>query len=89
MPETFTDDLDLFDYGPFSPEEEKKQQVLTTSHSAYNAGWDCVMIDDCCGTPTENGKEVCLYNVGVSRPLLAFLRGVCGLLNANAMILAE
>jgi nicotinamidase-related amidase len=42
------------------------QCVLGTLTDAYNAGWDCVMVEDCCATPTSGGREVCLYNVGVS-----------------------
>jgi nicotinamidase-related amidase len=42
------------------------QCVLGTLTNAYNAGWDCVMVDDCCATTTEWGKEVCMNNVGVS-----------------------
>jgi len=39
------------------------QCVLGTLADAYNAGWDCVLIDDCCATTTECGKDVCLQNV--------------------------
>jgi len=39
------------------------QCVLGTLTDAYNAGWDCIMINDCCATPTEKGKEVCVHNV--------------------------
>jgi phosphatidylethanolamine-binding protein len=42
------------------------QCVLGTLTNAYNAGWDCVLVEDCCATTTERGKEVCMYNVGVS-----------------------
>jgi nicotinamidase-related amidase len=42
------------------------QCVLGTFVDGYNAGWHCIMIDDCCGTTTVNGKEVSLYNVAVS-----------------------
>ena len=45
------------------------QCVLGTLTDAYNAGWDCVLVEDCCGTPTEWGREVCLYNIGVSQLL--------------------
>ena len=37
--------------------------VLSTIVSAYNAGWDCVMLDDCCATIHEGAKEVCVNNV--------------------------
>ncbi len=40
------------------------QCVLGTLTNAYNAGWDCVLIEDCCGTPTPSGREVCLHNIG-------------------------
>lgn len=42
------------------------QCVLGTLTNAYNAGWDCVMIEDCCATGTPGATEVCLYNIGVS-----------------------
>jgi len=42
------------------------QCVLGTLTNAYNAGWDCVMVDDCCATTTEYGKEVCGYNISSS-----------------------
>lgn len=40
------------------------QCVLGTLTDAYNAGWDCVMVEDCCATTTEGAREVCLDNVG-------------------------
>jgi nicotinamidase-related amidase len=40
--------------------------VLGTLTDAWNAGWDCVMINDCCATATENAKEVCVGNISVS-----------------------
>jgi nicotinamidase-related amidase len=46
------------------------QCVLGTFVDGYNAGWACVMVEDCCGTTTEGGKEVTLYNVAVSSPLV-------------------
>ncbi|KAL1875321.1 hypothetical protein VTK73DRAFT_10158 [Phialemonium thermophilum] len=42
------------------------QCVQATLVDAYNAGWDCVLLEDCCGTPTRWGKEVCLYNTAGS-----------------------
>ena len=47
------------------------QCVLGTFVDGYNASWACVMVEDCCGTTTEGGKEVTLYNVAVSL-LLSF-----------------
>ena len=41
------------------------QCVLGTLSDAYNAGWDCVLVEDCCGTPTKGAVEVCLHNIGV------------------------
>jgi len=41
------------------------QCVLGTLVDGYNTGWNCVLVDDCCGTPTVNGKEVSLYNIAV------------------------
>ncbi|EQB59557.1 hypothetical protein CGLO_00016 [Colletotrichum gloeosporioides Cg-14] len=42
------------------------QCVLGTLTDAYNGGWDCVMVEDCCGTKTPGAPEVCLYNVAGS-----------------------
>jgi nicotinamidase-related amidase len=42
------------------------QCVLGTLTDAYNAGWDCVMVEDCCATTTEWGREVCLHNIASS-----------------------
>jgi nicotinamidase-related amidase len=42
------------------------QCVLGTLVDAYNAGWNCISIDDCCGTTTVGGKEVSLHNIAVS-----------------------
>ncbi|KAK8064909.1 Isochorismatase-like hydrolase [Apiospora phragmitis] len=42
------------------------QCVLGTLTNAYNAGWDCVMIEDCCATTTANAQGVCLWNVANS-----------------------
>lgn len=42
------------------------QCVLGTLVDAYNAGWGCVMVDDCCGTTTVGGRGVSLHNVAVS-----------------------
>lgn len=42
------------------------QCVLGTLADAYNAGWDCVMVEDTCATGTEGATEVCLANIAVS-----------------------
>lgn len=42
------------------------QCVLGTLTNAYNAGWDCVMVEDCAATTTKGATEVCLSNIGVS-----------------------
>ena len=42
------------------------QCVLGTLADGYNAGWNCILVDDCCGTPTLYGKDVCLHNISVS-----------------------
>lgn len=47
------------------------QCVLGTLVNAYNAGWDCVMIDDCCATTTPYGREVCVQNIGVRSSFLS------------------
>ncbi|GKT64485.1 isochorismatase hydrolase [Colletotrichum tofieldiae] len=55
------------------------QCVLSTLTDAYNAGWDCVLLDDCCATKTPGAREVCLYNVAGSYGFVisseAFLAG--------------
>ncbi|KAF3003390.1 hypothetical protein E8E14_007919 [Neopestalotiopsis sp. 37M] len=38
------------------------QCVLGTLTDAYNAGWDCIMIEDCCATTTEGAHDVCIHN---------------------------
>jgi nicotinamidase-related amidase len=43
------------------------QCVLGTLVDGYNAGWNCVLVDDCCATTTEGGKEVSFHNISVSR----------------------
>ncbi len=42
------------------------QCVLGTLVDAYNAGWDCVLVDDCAATLTPAGREVSLRNISVS-----------------------
>ncbi|KAK1968200.1 isochorismatase [Colletotrichum sublineola] len=42
------------------------QCVLSTLTDAYNAGWDCVMLEDCCATKSPGAHGVCLYNVAGS-----------------------
>lgn len=42
------------------------QCVLGTFVDGYNAGWNCILIDDCCGTTTVGAKEVTFYNIAVS-----------------------
>ncbi|KAK0115595.1 hypothetical protein ONS95_000130 [Cadophora gregata] len=39
------------------------QCVLGTLVDAYNNGWACVLVDDCCGTTTRWGREASLWNV--------------------------
>ncbi|KKY36200.1 putative isochorismatase hydrolase [Diaporthe ampelina] len=39
------------------------QCVLGTLTDAYNAGWDCVLVEDACATKTEGAAEVCLTNI--------------------------
>lgn len=46
------------------------QCVLGTLTDAYNAGWDCVLVEDTCATGTEGATEVCLTNVAVSNIFL-------------------
>ena len=42
------------------------QCVLGTLGDAYNMGWDCVLLEDCCATTSPGAREVCLHNVAVS-----------------------
>jgi len=42
------------------------QCVLGTLVDGYNAGWNCILVDDCCGTSTPRGREATLHNVGNS-----------------------
>ncbi|ORY55450.1 isochorismatase [Pseudomassariella vexata] len=42
------------------------QCVLGTLADAYNSGWDCVMVEDCCATTTGDAQGVCLHNVSSS-----------------------
>lgn len=51
------------------------QCVLGTLADAYNAGWDCVLLEDCCATTSPGAREVCLYNVAVSAGSLTFVSG--------------
>ncbi|KAL1903465.1 hypothetical protein Sste5346_000092 [Sporothrix stenoceras] len=41
------------------------QCVLGTLTDAYNAGWDCVAVADCCATTTPHGQELTMLNVAV------------------------
>jgi nicotinamidase-related amidase len=41
------------------------QCVLGTLVDGYNAGWNCILVDDCCGTTTVGGKEVSFHNIEV------------------------
>ncbi|KAI5924034.1 isochorismatase [Camillea tinctor] len=38
------------------------QCVLGTLSDAYYQGFDCIMVEDCCGTPTPGGQDVSIYN---------------------------
>jgi len=58
------------------------QCVLGTFVDGYNAGFNCVMVDDCCGTTTEGGKEITFYNIAVSS-LLQFLGGGATLMSID------
>ena len=42
------------------------QCVLGTLLDAYYRGWDCIMIEDCCGTKTPAGQDVLILDVLVS-----------------------
>ncbi|KAI0809909.1 Isochorismatase-like protein [Xylaria sp. FL0064] len=43
------------------------QCVLGTLVDAYNRGYDCVMLEDCCATKTPGGKEATTWNVSMLR----------------------
>jgi nicotinamidase-related amidase len=45
------------------------QCVQGTIVDAYNGGWDCILLEDCCGTTTVGAEEVVLHNMVVSMPL--------------------
>lgn len=47
------------------------QCVLGTLADAYSHGWDCVMLEDCCATPTPGGHEVTITNCAVGTLLHA------------------
>lgn len=40
--------------------------VLGTMADAAYAGWDCVVIEDCCATASEQAHDVCVANIEVS-----------------------
>jgi nicotinamidase-related amidase len=42
------------------------QCVLGTFVDAYNKGWNCVLVDDCCGTTTVGGRETTVWNAARS-----------------------
>jgi nicotinamidase-related amidase len=42
------------------------QCVQGTMVDAYNVGWNCILVDDCCGTTTPGAKEVVFHNIVVS-----------------------
>ncbi|KIH91639.1 hypothetical protein SPBR_01959 [Sporothrix brasiliensis 5110] len=42
------------------------QCVLGTLTDAYNGGWDCVAVADCCATTSPHGQELTMFNVAVS-----------------------
>jgi nicotinamidase-related amidase len=42
------------------------QCVLGTFVDGYNAGWNCILVDDCCGTTTIGAKEVTFHNIATS-----------------------
>jgi nicotinamidase-related amidase len=42
------------------------QCVLGTLTDAYNRGYDCVLLEDCCASKTPGGYEVTIWNVSVS-----------------------
>ncbi|KAI0108915.1 Isochorismatase-like protein [Nemania sp. FL0031] len=56
------------------------QCVLGTLVDAYNRSFDCIMLSDCCGTPTPGGQDVTVWNVskgyGFVTDSKTFLNGV-------------
>lgn len=56
------------------------QCVLGTLVDGYNAGWNCILVDNCCGTTTKGAKEVTLSNVA---KCYGFVTNSTSLLAAN------
>jgi nicotinamidase-related amidase len=50
--------------------------VLGTVADAAYAGWDCVVIEDCCATATIEAHEVCIANIEVSDGKLLWYFGL-------------
>ncbi|GAW25623.1 putative isochorismatase hydrolase [Rosellinia necatrix] len=53
------------------------QCVLGTLFDAYNRGFDCLMLEDCCATNTPGGKEVTARNVSECYGFVTDSRGFC------------
>ncbi|KAI0426036.1 Isochorismatase-like protein [Xylaria sp. FL1042] len=53
------------------------QCVLGTLVDAYNRGFDCVMLDDCCATKTPGGKESTIWNVSRSYGFVTDSKSFC------------
>jgi len=58
------------------------QCVLGTLTDSYNRGFNCILLDDCCGTPTPGAREVCIYNISNA---YGFVTDSKSLLAANIM----
>lgn len=52
------------------------QCVLGTFVDAYNKGWNCVLIDDCCGTTTVGGRETTIWNAARSYGFVVDSKGL-------------
>ncbi|KAI1202822.1 Isochorismatase-like protein [Nemania serpens] len=53
------------------------QCVLGTLFDAYNRGFDCIMLEDCCATKTPGGKEVTAWNVSRGYGFVADSKSFC------------
>ncbi|KAI1419860.1 Isochorismatase-like protein [Xylaria sp. FL1777] len=59
------------------------QCVLGTLVDAYNRGFDCVMLEDCCATKTPGGKEATTWNVSRSYGFVTDSKSFCSGVELN------
>ncbi|KAI1131823.1 Isochorismatase-like protein [Nemania abortiva] len=53
------------------------QCVLGTLVDAYNRSFDCIMLSDCCATPTPGGQKVTAWNVSKGYGFVADSKSFC------------